>query len=926
MSVNKTTIFESEAAPGGTPGAIELLVLDDGGTPQLFAEDENDVLYQLTPPSTGSSESAANVFTFRPGSGLTGPLVFDTFDDLYNVLDAIRGTNDNSGKYRVICDDQDVGGPGNTVLLESPSGNITYDFSLIELVGVHEDQNVLLDIADAGGETDSLTITNALWFEGLTIRAAGQDTAFDALADQTFTLKRTTFNGDGEYVLDVLGVTGCVVHMDDESRLQRTTNAAIRVNTVALIIHVTGNGCTIDNLGVAGFVGGSVSILIDSSSAQVDPQQDILLQSFTMRTAAGYWSADPNGDLVAQQGTLVSDENTGTVWRNTDGAATWSTFGTGGSSALVVWTAAKTWNQVYAEITALSSFCAVLIEPSGANRNITAGTYDINGVRFIGLPQLNTASNGYGMVKVNVDAGVTFSQDGTTLFAVISSQDVFWYFDGGVQPVQQDKIRIRLDGGKMHADSDAVFTNITEARIYLTGGAHLEGYAASGVEELILLADGATCMIESYGGRLMRNVVSTPGTAFSSTVTAFIDPASVVQTGGSSWFRAANTTPTYNDFWNGNISLDATALAMLSPNATLHKPYILNNGRWSNEGTGFTSGSILFADGLGAITEDNPNLFYDDTNNFVGIGTNTPDAPLTVIGSVNVYAGTVTTFGGGSVYITGPGELRTDQIQHSTFPGGAGPIDIMVPISVRGGSGGLPGVTVWGGTFNTEGQIYLDPRDSPNTPSIGFQFDTNATATGYINDRGYQQGITQFRNLEIRDGKGAIVAFFDGATKAATFGGVVGLPAANSVAIQGGLEVYTSTGEEIFFGSNRETFWMGGVGATSMGTNYNTNGTATMFVNDVGYLGGITQFRDFQVNDGKGASIMNLAGATKLATFGGSINMTTSLFRGGTKVVGAQGAAIADAAGGVVIDIQARAQLNLLLAAVRAATGHGLIA
>lgn len=52
----------------------------------------------------------------------------------------------------------------------------------------------------------------------------------------------------------------------------------------------------------------------------------------------------------------------------------------------------------------------------------------------------------------------------------------------------------------------------------------------------------------------------------------------------------------------------------------------------------------------------------------------------------------------------------------------------------------------------------------------------------------------------------------------------------------------------------------------------------------------------------------------------------TSLKVGGTKVVGAQGAAVADAAGGAVIDVEARAALNALLAELRAATGHGLIA
>lgn len=44
---------------------------------------------------------------------------------------------------------------------------------------------------------------------------------------------------------------------------------------------------------------------------------------------------------------------------------------------------------------------------------------------------------------------------------------------------------------------------------------------------------------------------------------------------------------------------------------------------------------------------------------------------------------------------------------------------------------------------------------------------------------------------------------------------------------------------------------------------------------------------------------------------------------GGTKVVGAQGAAVPDAVGGITIDTEARAALNALLARLRA---HGLIA
>ncbi len=59
------------------------------------------------------------------------------------------------------------------------------------------------------------------------------------------------------------------------------------------------------------------------------------------------------------------------------------------------------------------------------------------------------------------------------------------------------------------------------------------------------------------------------------------------------------------------------------------------------------------------------------------------------------------------------------------------------------------------------------------------------------------------------------------------------------------------------------------------------------------------------------------------------LDLDTHFFDGGeyrvagTKVVGAQGAAVADAAGGVVIDLEARTALNALLARLRA---HGMIA
>ncbi len=51
--------------------------------------------------------------------------------------------------------------------------------------------------------------------------------------------------------------------------------------------------------------------------------------------------------------------------------------------------------------------------------------------------------------------------------------------------------------------------------------------------------------------------------------------------------------------------------------------------------TSFTAGSVLFSNGS-IITEDNSNLFWDDTNNRLGIGTTTPLRELHVVGSMEL--------------------------------------------------------------------------------------------------------------------------------------------------------------------------------------------------------------------------------------------------------------------------------------------------
>lgn len=55
--------------------------------------------------------------------------------------------------------------------------------------------------------------------------------------------------------------------------------------------------------------------------------------------------------------------------------------------------------------------------------------------------------------------------------------------------------------------------------------------------------------------------------------------------------------------------------------------------------TGMTTGSVLFIGANGALTEDNTKLFWDDTNNRLGIGITTPGAQLNIdsAGSSNQF-------------------------------------------------------------------------------------------------------------------------------------------------------------------------------------------------------------------------------------------------------------------------------------------------
>lgn len=72
--------------------------------------------------------------------------------------------------------------------------------------------------------------------------------------------------------------------------------------------------------------------------------------------------------------------------------------------------------------------------------------------------------------------------------------------------------------------------------------------------------------------------------------------------------------------------------------------------------TSATAGSIFFADGFTNLAQDNNHLFWDQGNNYLGVGTSTPQAPLHVTGTSGnpLYAGIMVT-GGSNIVLGGNG-------------------------------------------------------------------------------------------------------------------------------------------------------------------------------------------------------------------------------------------------------------------------------
>ena len=198
-----------------------------------------------------------------------------------------------------------------------------------------------------------------------------------------------------------------------------------------------------------------------------------------------------------------------------------------------------------------------------------------------------------------------------------------------------------------------------------------------------------------------------------------------------------------------------------------------------------------------------------------------------------------------------------------------------------------------------------------NSDSINFGYNDSGNGTAYINQAGYLNGFTTLRNLQIQDGQASTIATFQasphalnvfGTENVGNGGDTVGAPSTTLYVTNPGTtcgEVRDSTNHVeaehcasssgAFFGSftNHNAFIQSNAtNAIKIDTSQNvfalakftvtgkatfnggvtlddaTNGTATSVINATGYNGGTTQFRNIEIDDGKGNKVVVFNGAS----------------------------------------------------------------
>lgn len=239
-----------------------------------------------------------------------------------------------------------------------------------------------------------------------------------------------------------------------------------------------------------------------------------------------------------------------------------------------------------------------------------------------------------------------------------------------------------------------------------------------------------------------------------------------------------------------------------------------------------TNGQVLSTDGSGTLS------FTDMTGGVDGIVSSADATAITIDSSENVGIGTSSPASlldvrGGNIYVDGGGSGGASQVILTTSASSGSNFGQISNTGTRwslgyGAAIGTVGTEAltWNssgnvgiGTTSPAAKLHVEGATSgvnlliddstgwgvyvSTQNTLNFNYGKNSAVTGYINFAGYQNGYTQFRNLDISNGKQGSIAFFDGVNSRVG----IGTTSPSSILhIEGDTNSYTSA-PILYFGS-----------------------------------------------------------------------------------------------------------------------------
>lgn len=272
-------------------------------------------------------------------------------------------------------------------------------------------------------------------------------------------------------------------------------------------------------------------------------------------------------------------------------------------------------------ITATSAGTTILTKDSQTNQVFTGST-----TQNIRLPDATTIPQGRRFYIGNESTGnlTVKLNDNTTTLAVIEagnsaafrleiqSSNGSWNTEVGLSVV---RLTTDVLGILPVANGGTGVNTLTNHGLVVGQGTSPVANVAAGTAGQVLVSGGASAD-PAWSSATFPLTTTAPSAIVSNTNNVISSltgatPNRLLRTDGSavSWAQAALTT-------------DVSGILPVTNGGT-------------GTGTAFTSGSVVFADGSGVYAQDNPNFFWDDTNNFLGLNASaTPTSTFHIAGTM----------------------------------------------------------------------------------------------------------------------------------------------------------------------------------------------------------------------------------------------------------------------------------------------------